>query len=55
MVSNVTAKVDAKDNIYPTKEFNENKIDGVVSLIMAMSRAVTAQAGLIIDSNYKFA
>ncbi|MFA6076339.1 MAG: terminase TerL endonuclease subunit, partial [Negativicutes bacterium] len=55
MVSNVTAKMDAKDNIYPTKEFNENKIDGVVSLIMAMSRAVTAQAGLIIDSNYKFA
>lgn len=37
--SNVVAKVDAKDNIYPNKERPENKIDGMVALIMAMSRA----------------
>lgn len=35
MVSNVTAKVDAKDNVYPRKEAVENKIDGAVALIMA--------------------
>lgn len=40
-VSNVVAKVDAKDNVYPRKEREENKIDGPVALIMAM--AVTLQ------------
>lgn len=40
MMSNVVAHLDAKDNIYPRKERPENKIDGVVALIMAMSRAV---------------
>lgn len=38
--SNVVAKVDNKDNIYPNKERAENKIDGVVALIMALSRAI---------------
>lgn len=41
MASNVVAKLDAKDNIYPNKERNENKIDGVVALIMALSRSIT--------------
>lgn len=40
MASNVVAKLDTKDNIYPNKERPENKIDGVVALIMAISRAV---------------
>lgn len=40
MVSNVVAHLDAKDNIYPRKERPENKIDGVVALIMAISRAI---------------
>jgi len=39
MVSNVVAHLDAKDNIYPRKERPENKIDGVVALIMALNRA----------------
>ena len=39
MVSNVVAHLDAKDNIYPRKERPENKIDGVVALIMALGRA----------------
>lgn len=39
MVSNVVAKIDAKDNIYPRKEKPENKIDGVVAAIMALARA----------------
>lgn len=43
MMGNVAAKIDAKDNIYPRKENDSDplcKIDGPVSLIMAMGRAV---------------
>lgn len=40
MVSNVVAHLDAKDNIYPRKEFPGNKIDGVVALVMALNRAM---------------
>jgi len=40
MVSNVVIRRDQKDNIYPTKEFQEKKIDGVVALCMAMNRAM---------------
>jgi phage terminase large subunit-like protein len=36
MLSNVVAKVDAKDNVYPRKERPENKIDGPVAEIMAV-------------------
>ncbi len=43
MVSNVVAREDAKENIYPNKERSENKIDGVVALIMAMARAIVHQ------------
>jgi phage terminase large subunit-like protein len=43
MASNVVAKLDAKDNIYPVKEQPENKIDGIVALIMAIGRAYYAQ------------
>ena len=39
MMSNVVAKLDAKDNIFPRKERYENKIDGVVALIMAVGVA----------------
>lgn len=41
MMGNVTAKLDAKDNIYPRKENDADKrckIDGPVALIMAMGR-----------------
>ena len=38
MVSNVTAKIDKKDNIFPNKEFPDNKIDGAVAAIMAIGR-----------------
>jgi phage terminase large subunit-like protein len=41
MASNVVAKLDVKENIYPNKERAENKIDGIVALIIAMSRAIT--------------
>jgi phage terminase large subunit-like protein len=42
MVSNVVCHVDAKDNIYPRKERDENKIDGVVAAIMAVGRRIAA-------------
>lgn len=40
MVSNVVAQLDRKDNIYPNKEKPENKIDGIVALIMAIGRTI---------------
>lgn len=40
MASNVVAKADAKDNIFPRKEVADNKIDGMIALIMAMGRAM---------------
>jgi phage terminase large subunit-like protein len=40
MMSNVVSKVDKKDNIFPTKQKKENKIDGVVAAIMAIGRAM---------------
>ena len=43
MASNVLAKLDVKDNIYPNKERPENKIDGIVGLIMALSRAIAGK------------
>src|SRR5690606_19538173 len=43
MLSNVVAKEDAKDNVYPRKERPENKIDGVVARLMAMARFLAEQ------------
>ena len=42
MMSNVVAHEDANENVFPRKEKPENKIDGVVALIMAMSRALVS-------------
>ena len=46
MLGNVYAKRDAKDNIYPRKVRNENKIDGVIALLMALSRDMVAHTGV---------
>ncbi|MCK2042555.1 terminase large subunit [Chromohalobacter sp. TMW 2.2308] len=43
MASNVVAKSDAKDNIYPRKEKEENKIDGIIAILMALGRAVLTE------------
>ena len=40
MMSNVVARADAKDQVYPRKERAELKIDGPVALIMAMRLAM---------------
>jgi phage terminase large subunit-like protein len=42
-MSNVTAKVDAKDNVFPRKERPESKIDGAVALIGALARWIHAE------------
>lgn len=39
-VSNVTAKEDAKENLFPRKESREAKIDAAAAMITAMSRAL---------------
>lgn len=44
MMGNVSAKIDAKENIYPRKDSESDplcKIDGVVGLIMAMGLAIS--------------
>lgn len=42
-ISNVTAKVDRNENVFPRKEKPENKIDPAVALIIAMSRALAQE------------
>ncbi len=42
MVGNVVSKIDAKGEIFPRKEKSEFKIDGAVTLIMGVGRAMTA-------------
>ena len=43
MLGNVIAKIDAKENVYPRKQFADNKIDGPVAAILAMNRAMTQE------------
>lgn len=50
MISNVTAKLDRKDNVYPNKERPENKIDGPVALMMALGRAMQKEDNSIQSS-----
>lgn len=45
MLSNVVSKPDKKDNVYPNKDREENKIDGPVAHMMAMARFLAADGG----------
>lgn len=47
MMGNVTAKRDAKDNVYPRKARDENKIDGAVGLIMTEAVLIRAEDNTI--------
>ncbi len=47
MIKNVVCHTDAKDNIYPRKERDANKIDGAVAAIIALNRAMARQAASI--------
>lgn len=53
MASNVVAHLDVKDNIYPRKERPENKIDGIVALIMALSRAIKPGDAVVLGADYE--
>ena len=60
MFGNVCCKPDKKDNIFPFKEGDENKIDGPVATITAMSRAMyddgamnDGNDGSLIDINWE--
>ena len=44
MVSNVKARVDKKDNVFPTKENEQQAIDGPVATIMALNRALGGES-----------
>jgi phage terminase large subunit-like protein len=50
-MGNVTAQADKKDNVYPTKERAEKKIDNPVACIMALGRALEQPSGE--DSAYE--
>jgi phage terminase large subunit-like protein len=53
-ISNVTAKEDKKENVYPNKEDNRSKIDPVVSTIFALGRAMTRPAEPVIRHGFSF-
>jgi phage terminase large subunit-like protein len=42
MMGNVEIKTDFNDNIFPRKSKSENKIDGAVATIIALSQAIQA-------------
>lgn len=45
MVSNVVAKPDGRDNVYPRKDTPMNKIDGAIAALMAVGRAMATDGG----------
>lgn len=49
MMSNVVAKADAKDNVYPRKARPENKIDGPVAHMMVQARFLARMSGPTLD------
>lgn len=50
-MSNVVARVDANENVYPRKERPEAMIDPAVALIMAMSRAMVGASNVYTESS----
>ena len=53
MFGNVVARIDKKDNIFPNKEREENNIDGVVAIIMALGRSITHDGPIVLGADYK--
>lgn len=45
MASNVTAKIDKNENVFPQKDHADNKIDGMVAMFTAMSRILVSEDG----------
>ena len=53
-VSNVTAKEDKKENVYPNKEDNRSKIDPVVASLFAIGRAMTRPEEGVASHGFSF-
>ncbi len=51
MMSNVTARMDGKDQVFPRKEKPENKIDGPVALIMAERLLMIIEGGSVYEEH----
>ena len=43
MASNTCGRYDKKDNVFPFKERNESKIDGIVATLNALNRAIVSK------------
>lgn len=52
MFSNVVCHVDAKDNVYPRKERDENKIDGPVATIMGIGRIIAGRQSNTVEQGF---
>ena len=55
VVSNAIGHFDRKDNVFPVKDEHQrgnNMIDGAIALIMALARAMVADAGGSIYDNF---
>ena len=49
MASNVVTKMDKNENYFPDKEHQDNKIDGMVALFMAVNRLLTQPTQVFAD------
>jgi phage terminase large subunit-like protein len=54
-ISNVTAKMDLKDNVYPNRETPAQKIDPVVAGLFALGRAMTRPDVPVVKHGFSFA
>ena len=50
MASNVVAHLNAKDEIYPRKDYADSKIDGIIGLLMCLNRILADEGPLPIPS-----
>jgi len=53
-ISNVTAKEDKKENVFPNKEDNRSKIDPVVASLFAIGRAMTRPEEAVLAHGISF-
>lgn len=54
MMSNIVGRPVGLDKVYPSKEFAANKIDGPVTMLMALSRANSPDSGMmVIGADYQ--
>jgi phage terminase large subunit-like protein len=53
MIGNCVAKEDAKANVFPRKNREQDKIDGVIALLMALGRCLVNDVNTgVIESGF---